>query len=228
MATDAAIGKSLSEWGIESKVFTITMGNKFDDICEIIKDHIQGKNDICEILNGRPFCVYCCADMLSRMVQDGFEEISDAIFDIRLIVPGGRYLPIWYLILDRLQEGLPLESLGEFYSSDDYDGFDIPSPNEWKKVQGVCKLVQIIYNVAQILFDTKHYSTAPLYLHSLQELRSNLGEECRNSDVFVSNLAWKMLSKLEECRKNMFMVLSIATVMDSRCKMKFIEFSVKV
>ncbi|CAL5393546.1 unnamed protein product [Camellia sinensis] len=27
MATDAAIGKSLSEWGIESKVFTITMGN---------------------------------------------------------------------------------------------------------------------------------------------------------------------------------------------------------
>ncbi|CAL5393544.1 unnamed protein product [Camellia sinensis] len=116
------------------------------------------------------------------MVQDGFEEISDAVFDIRLIVPGGRYMPIWYLILDRLQEGLPLESLGEFYSSDDYDGFDIPSPNEWKKVQGV-----------------------------LQELGSNLGEECRNSDVFVSNLARKMLSKLEECRKNMFIVLLIAT-----------------
>uniref|UniRef100_A0A5B7BMW0 Putative zinc finger BED domain-containing protein RICESLEEPER 2-like n=1 Tax=Davidia involucrata TaxID=16924 RepID=A0A5B7BMW0_DAVIN len=224
MATDEAIQKSLSDWGIESKISTITMGNDdlHDDITEIVKDHIHGKNEL--QLNACLFRVYCCADILSQMVKDAYEEIDDAIFKIRQIVYWGKSLPLWVITLEMLQEALTLESKGEFYSSDEYEDYDIPSPDEWNRVRGVCKLVESIYNVAHMLFDMKH-STAPMYLHNLGELQASLTRESVSCDSFVSTLAQKMLEKLDKYWKDMFLVLSIATVMDPRCKMKFIEFS---
>ena len=68
------------------------------------------------------------------------------------------------------------------------------------------------------------YSTASIYLHHLQELRAYFIRWSRSNNV-LTNVSKKLLQSLSKYMNNMYLVLAIASVMDPRFKMKYIEFS---
>jgi len=73
----------LEEWGIDKKVFFITLDNVFaNDLCVVyLKPKLNMKKAIpCE---GELFRMRCCAHILNLIVQDGLKEITDAIQKIR-------------------------------------------------------------------------------------------------------------------------------------------------
>ncbi|KAK9288476.1 hypothetical protein L1049_016933 [Liquidambar formosana] len=216
--------ESLKGWDVENKISTLTMVNPddYDETFEVVKDHIQSKKEL--QLNGQLFCVYCCGDFISLMVQDAFNEIREIIDTVSELYSFGKSLPLWYLTNSRLKDALELESMGEFSSKDVTDHYKVPSADEWNKVRGICKLVDSIYEVANALFETKHI-TSNVYLHHLQELQAILTQESSNSDSFIRTVVEKMQQKFDKYWKDMFLVLTIATVMDPRYKMKYIEFS---
>jgi hypothetical protein len=87
--------KCLSDWNIENKISTITMTNGSDSendaTVKILKDLVQEKKKL--QLNGQLFHVYCCADILSLIVQDTLAEIQEIIGEVRHLVPCGRPQP---------------------------------------------------------------------------------------------------------------------------------------
>jgi hypothetical protein len=73
----------LEVWGIETKVFTITLDNaSSNDVCVgLLRNQLNMKKAIfCE---GKFFHIRCCVHILNLRVQDGLKEIDSALQKIR-------------------------------------------------------------------------------------------------------------------------------------------------
>ena len=69
----------LTEWGIEKKLFSITLDNAFnnDSFVEMLKCHLNMTDSL--LCVGEHFHIRCCAHVLNLIVQDGLNEIDEAI-----------------------------------------------------------------------------------------------------------------------------------------------------
>ncbi|KAI5349143.1 hypothetical protein L3X38_002030 [Prunus dulcis] len=157
------------------------------------------------------------------MVQDAFVKIIDIINKVHGLSSSVKSLPLWNRTIFDLQQALKLRAMGEFSSKKIIDFHDVPSPEEWQKVEGVCKIVGSIYEVSNALFETKHL-TPNVYLYHLHELHEILTKMSTDSDSFIRTIAEDMLNKFVKYWDNMFLLLAIAAVLDPRFKMKCIEF----
>ncbi|KAK2976071.1 hypothetical protein RJ640_024799 [Escallonia rubra] len=219
-----AILMCLKDLDIEGKISTLTLvtdDGEEDEIVEKVKKKVQEKKSF--QLNGQLFRVNCCAAMFNLMVKDAFEEISTITHKLYELSWSKSMFPLWYITTSKLKNALQLESMGEFSSQTVRDNYDVPSRDEWKKVEGVCRLVDSTYKIAKVLFETK-YPTANIYLYNLQELLTVLTQESVGSCSFTSEVAKKMLARLDTYCKEAFMVLAVASVMDPRLKMQYIEY----
>ncbi|KAE9455057.1 hypothetical protein C3L33_13038, partial [Rhododendron williamsianum] len=133
------------------------------------------------------------------------------------------YAPQDCQIFLQAEGALELNAMGEFSPEKVSDFYDVPSADEWEKVKCICKLVESAEAVARSIFDTK-YPTANIFLFNLEELRAILLQESISSDSFTSKVAKKMLQTLDKYLEDMFFVLSIASVMDPRHKMRYIDY----
>ncbi|KAK9934045.1 hypothetical protein M0R45_021206 [Rubus argutus] len=120
-------------------------------------------------------------------------------------------------------QGLKLWTMGEYSRKEITNFHDVPSPEEWNKVEGVCKIVGSIYEVSNALFETNHL-TANVYLYHLHELREILYQMTIQSDGFIRTIAEAMLKKLGKYWDEIFLLLAITAALDPRFKMKYIEF----
>ncbi|KAH7843434.1 hypothetical protein Vadar_016633 [Vaccinium darrowii] len=211
--------KTVKDWEIDSKISGLTLAesNVYNEMVEEIKDGVQQKKKL--QLDGKLFCVKCCAEMFNLMANTAYKEIRDIIDKVSLLIPWNS-ASVWYLTACKLKEALELDAMGEFSSEDFYE---VPSADEWEKVKCICKLVESAEAVARSIFDTK-YATANIFLHNLEELRGILFQESVSSDSFTSKVAKKMLRRLDRYLEDMFFVLSIASVMDPRYKMRYIDY----
>ena len=77
------LSKCFVEWGIEDKVWTVTVDNaSYNDVAiRILKDNLSYKNNLA--LGGKLFHVRCCAHILNLLVQDSLYEIGDIIKSVR-------------------------------------------------------------------------------------------------------------------------------------------------
>ncbi|KAL7163354.1 hypothetical protein ACSBR2_039452 [Camellia fascicularis] len=222
-ALHEVILNSLKEWGIEKKISTITMSNSsiYDETIEIVKDHIRGKKEL--PLNGRLFRVCCCSDIVSLMVQDANKEISKIVDKIGSMYSFKEPEPSWYNKNNQIKEASLLHSRGTFSCRYRDSRNDKPSAKELRKVRNINRYIDDIYGIVFPLFGMG-YSTASIYLHHLQELRAYFIRWSRSNNV-LTNVSKKLLQSFSKYMNNMYLVLAIASVMDPRFKMKYIEFS---
>ncbi|WOG83470.1 hypothetical protein DCAR_0102645 [Daucus carota subsp. sativus] len=199
--------KCISDMRIENKIFTVTRAYDimYSELIKVVENQAKEKKTLQS--KCQPFKIYCCANLLGRMVEAAFEDISDVIWKI-----SQKNYMYWHLTFSTLQEAIKAEADGKFSELFGCDYFDPPTEEEWTKLKYVCRLVDYMYNAAEILFFTKN-PTASLYLHNLRELQASLKKESISPDRLT--IYWN----------DMFLVLAIATVLDPRCKMKYIEFS---
>ncbi|KAK9271990.1 hypothetical protein L1049_002359 [Liquidambar formosana] len=73
----------LKEWGIEKKIFTITLDNASynDGLVGIVKDHLSLANSL--LCDGEFFHVRCGAHILNLIVQEGLKVIDEAVIKVR-------------------------------------------------------------------------------------------------------------------------------------------------
>ena len=69
----------LTEWGIEKKLFSITLDNASnnDSFVEMLKCQLNMTDSL--LCVGEHFHIRCCAHVLNLIVQDGLNEIDEAI-----------------------------------------------------------------------------------------------------------------------------------------------------
>jgi hypothetical protein len=73
----------LQEWGIDKKIFTITLDNaSANDRCaDLLKQKLNIKKAL--LCEGEFLHLHCCAHILNLIVQDRLKEIDDAIEKVR-------------------------------------------------------------------------------------------------------------------------------------------------
>ncbi|KAK2976070.1 hypothetical protein RJ640_024798 [Escallonia rubra] len=217
--------KTLEEWDIKSKISTITMANKdlYHETVETVKDQIWGTKEL--QLNGRLFHVYCCADIINHMVQDAYQRVSDIVDQIGNVYSFKGVLPTWKNRSQQLKEAQIMYRHHPMFSGRRNRAlYNTPSKKGWEKVSSICDLVDDIYGIVYPLFEMG-FPTANIYFHHLEKLQTYLMQKSKNPNAFIRGVAEKMLQSFIKYMKDMHLVLAVASVLDPRFKMKYIEFS---
>ncbi|XP_042459966.1 zinc finger BED domain-containing protein RICESLEEPER 2-like [Zingiber officinale] len=212
-----AIFKCMKEWGIENKVFTITVDNASSNDLAIryMKDTIQRSRTLtCE---GNLFHVRCCAHILNLCVQDELREIECIIGNIRESVE--------YVELDFEMLSCALkfkEAFKMFKERDPFYGC-CPQEEEWDKAQKICSLLEAFW-IATHIISGSEYPTSNLFLQEVQKIKSALDIYAQYEDLFLKQLSSKMKEKFDKYWGDCNLSMAIAAVLDPTKKMLAVEF----
>ncbi|KNA21884.1 hypothetical protein SOVF_039210 [Spinacia oleracea] len=174
--------KSLKEYGVEGKFLTFSVRDDAVLYVDDLKEQLQEKSSF--LLDGKLFPVLCSSDIVSRVVQKGFEEIDGIIDKVKTLSWPRLAKPLWYLTTCNLSKAIELKEMGEFSSVEEGGFAEVPSEEEWGKVKSMCRIADRIYVITKGLFQVE-MPTSNLFLPHLQEIRAYLTQESASSDAFV-------------------------------------------
>ncbi|XP_022737223.1 zinc finger BED domain-containing protein RICESLEEPER 2-like [Durio zibethinus] len=243
------IFKCLKEWGIENKVFTLSVDNASsnDVTIRIFKDTFSRNRML--FCGEKLFHIRCCAHILNLMVQDGLSEIKNVIGDVHESVNfinqnearlnsfsdivQQLQLPDRKLVLDcktRWNSTFKMLSIAikfkEMFSrlKERESHYECcPSHEDWKKVKKVCEILEV-FNSATKIISGSDYPTSKLFLNEVYRVKVLLDKKMNDENEFVQAMVRKMKSKFDKYWGECNLLMSIAAILDPRCKMRVIEF----
>ncbi|KAK8936844.1 hypothetical protein KSP39_PZI012699 [Platanthera zijinensis] len=245
-----AIYNCLMGWGVEHKIMSISMDNaSANDVAmhHLKRNFYRTRKLLC---GGKIFHVRCCAHILNLMVQDGLGQIKEVIqnvresvlyinaSDARLIdfskIVKTLSLPTRKLILDcktrwnstyqMLFTAVVLKNAFSMYSDMDDHFNTCPTQEEWEKVELVCEIWGV-FNRTTNLISGSDYPTANLFLPEIYGIKIILDRQVSDDRAFVRDMILKMKLKFDKYWGDCNILMSIASVLDPRWKMRAIEFS---
>ncbi|KAG8655564.1 hypothetical protein MANES_04G059444v8 [Manihot esculenta] len=195
--------KCLVKWGIEDKVWTISVDNaSYNDVAiRMLKDNLVYNNSLA--LYGKLFHVRCCAHILNLLVQDGLSEIVDIIKNVRESV---KYLVAsesCRLIFSEIAKQLKLPSkkllldCGTRWNATYFMLSAALDENDWQKVKEVCSFLEEFNEVTNVISGTE-YPTSNLFLPELHSIKKLLDEAHENGNIYMK----AMVEDVHICQDN--------------------------
>ena len=255
--TGVAIAEKISglikNWGIEKKLFSITLDNaSSNDVCVgLLKNQFRLMNTL--VYDGKLFHLRCCAHILNLIVQDGLKQIDVAVEKVRECVKyvkgsSGRKVRFAQCctqnLLDykkALMQDVPTRwnstyrmlSCAIYYrqafshlSLSDSNFEDCPSFDEWERIEKMCSFLKVFYE-ATLQFSGSLYPTSNLYFPQIFGIHLKLVEEMKSPDEYMKKIACQMWNKFNKYWADFNLLLAIAVVFDPRYKLTFVDFCYK-
>ena len=174
----------LNDWGIEKKIFSITLDNAFsnDVLQKTLKSQLVLQKGLA--CDGEHFHVHCCAHILNLIVQEGLkvadhalEKIRDSIkyvkaLESRMIkfkrciekvgnieASSGLCLDVptrWNSTYLMLQSALKYESVFSLLHLDDENYKYCPLEEEWIRARKMCKFLFPFYHITTLMSRTSY------------------------------------------------------------------------
>jgi hypothetical protein len=240
----------LEEWGIDKKVFSITLDNaSANDLCVV---NLKPKLDMKKVLpcDGDLFHMRCCAHILNLIVQDGLREITDTIQKIRDSVKYFRGSQVrkqsflqavnqmsldsnkglkqdvptrWNSTYLMLESAIHYRRAFAYLEMTDKKYTFCPNALEWEKVIDISSFLGCFYRATCAFSGTK-YPTANLYFPVVALIYVNLKQELVSDDGYKRLMASQMISKFEKYWSEFNLVLAIAVVLDPRYKLRLVKY----
>ncbi|MCL7049065.1 hypothetical protein MKW94_017331 [Papaver nudicaule] len=250
-ALSHAIGVCLGDWGLENKLFSITL-EKFmssDTDTASLRGYLSIKNPL--ILKGQLLIEHCYAHVLSSLATDALHSMQELISKVResvkyvktsmihdekflelkeqLQVPTSKNLVLddktqWSTTYLMLVAALELREVFSCLDTADPDYKIAPSADDWKQIETLCIYLRLFYNAANMLTGTS-YPTSNLYFHEVWKVHLELSHASNSEDPSISNLTKPLKEKIDKYWNTCFYVLAFTVAMDPRFKMKLVEFS---
>lgn len=241
----------LSQWGIENKIFALTLDNASanDVSVELLQSQLVLNNAL--LCDGEFFHIRCCAHIINLVVQDGLKDIDEAVGKIRdsvKYVRGSqmrrqRFLECVSKVSLNSKRGLrqdvPTRWNSTFLMLDSvlyyrkaFMNFQLSDPNykhcptsvEWDRVEKIRSFLGLFYDVTN-LFSGSKYPTSNLYFRPIVTCYASLKKSLDTENEWIKKMAALMLSKFEKYWSDFSLILTIAVVFDPRYKLQFVEFS---
>ncbi|KAI3988614.1 hypothetical protein MKX01_026978 [Papaver californicum] len=246
-----AIGVCLGDWGLENKLFSITLEKLMssDTDTASLRGYLSIKNPL--ILKGQLLIEHCYAHVLSSMATDALNSMQELISKVResvkyvktshihdekflelkeqLQVPSSKDLILddktqWNSTYLMLIAAMELREVFSCLDTADPDYKLAPSTDEWKQIETLCIYLKLFYNAANMLTGTS-YPTSNLYFHEVWKVHLELSHASNSEDPSISNLTRPLKEKIDKYWNTCFLVLAFTVAMDPRFKMKLVEFS---
>nr|XP_025635829.1 zinc finger BED domain-containing protein RICESLEEPER 2-like [Arachis hypogaea] len=94
---------------------------------------------------------------------------------------------------------------------------------DWRKVEKICKLLKV-FNLTTHVISGSEYPTANLYLPEVWRVKQVIDDAIEDRDSFMREMATSMKEKFDKYWGECNMVMSLACVLDPRCKLHVIKF----
>ncbi|KAL0325096.1 UNVERIFIED_CONTAM: hypothetical protein Sradi_5078900 [Sesamum radiatum] len=244
-----AIWRCLEDWGIESKIHTISVDNASanDSTIENLKIYVRNKRRL--LCEGRLFHVRCCVHILNLIAQDGLYEIKQIVDVIRDSVEYVRRSDARLKIFSEIVKQLNLpekklvddcrtrwnstyemlaaaikfkDAFPRFANRELY--YDIcPSAEDWTKAEKVCSVLELFWTAMHIVSGSD-YPTSNLFLNEVSRVKVLLDKKAQENDIFIRDMVAKMKSKFDKYRGDSNLLMSIAAILDPMCKLRALEF----
>ncbi|KAG2688933.1 hypothetical protein I3760_09G116200 [Carya illinoinensis] len=241
----------LCEWGIQDKIFALTLDNASsnDVSVDLLRTQLNIKRAL--VCDGEFFHLRCCCHILNLVVQDGLKAIDCAIQKVRdsiKYVKGSqsrkqKFLDsIKQMSLDGkkgLRQDVPTRWNSTFLMLEsaifyrrafchleltDSNFKHCLSTSEWEKVEKINTFLGAFYDSTCEFSGTK-YPTANLYFPAVFMIYLTLKKHSESEDDYMRNMACQMLAKFEKYWSEFNVLLAIAVILDPRYKLHFVDFS---
>ncbi|KAL4567497.1 hypothetical protein LXL04_023082 [Taraxacum kok-saghyz] len=243
----------LAKWGIEGKLFSITLDNASsnDTFVNILKLQLNVRKSL--IKEGRFFHIRCCAHIVNLIVQDGLKEIDSCVYKVRVSVKYVKasnarkrhsleYVKLvsldskrglrqdvstmWNSTYLMLRSALYFRTAFTHMGVSDSNSKYCPTNEEWDKIEVLGTFLCCFYEITCV-FSGSLYSTSNLYFPSVLMARLTLEKHRDINDVRLKTMADKMLAKFEKYWSDFSLILAIAVVFDPRYKLQNVEWGYK-
>ncbi|XP_057426336.1 zinc finger BED domain-containing protein RICESLEEPER 2-like [Lotus japonicus] len=242
----------LVDWGIEGKIFSLTLDNaKSNDTLEkSLRDRLKNNKSL--LCDGEFFHVRCCAHILNLIVQDGLDVANDALSKIRESVKyvratqGRRDVFKVYVekhgIDKETKVGLRLDVVTRWNSTylmlksalvyrrafkelalDDSHYKSLPSDEDWERGKKICEVLLPFYDITN-MFSGSTYPTSNLYFMQVWIIECLLFQNKTHEDAVIRDMIKEMQLKFDKYWCDYSVILALASVLDPRLKLQFLEF----
>ncbi|CAN6722759.1 unnamed protein product [Malus baccata var. baccata] len=246
------ISALVTEWGIEKKLFSITLDNVSSNICfvNILRNQLNIRDLL--LMNDDFFHVRCCARILNLIVQDGLKEIDSSVVKIReciKYIKGSEAKKLKFQecvrqvgILDSkrgLRQDVPTRwnstylmlNSAIFYryafinlGLSDSNFESCPSSEEWDKVVKISKFLGYFYDIT-CLFSRTKYPTSNLFFPKVFVIQLQIKAAIDDCDSFMNKMGDYMRMKFEKYWSDYSLIMSIAIILDPRYKLHFVDWA---
>nr|XP_027101094.1 zinc finger BED domain-containing protein RICESLEEPER 1-like [Coffea arabica] len=98
-----------------------------------------------------------------------------------------------------------------------------PTTEDWEKVSKVCNILKTFWTATHVISGSD-YPTANLYLNEVCRIKVLLDSKVDDDDDFVRSMVQKMKLKFDKYWGECNLLMSIAAILDPRCKMRVINY----
>uniref|UniRef100_A0A0R0KPL8 HAT C-terminal dimerisation domain-containing protein n=1 Tax=Glycine max TaxID=3847 RepID=A0A0R0KPL8_SOYBN len=242
----------LEEWGIEQKIFSLTLDNassndKMQDyLKEILFLHANGL-----VSGGEFFHIRCCAHILNLIVQEGLKVAGLAVNKIResiKYVKGleGR-MQVFKACVAKVggihtKMGLRLDVITRWNSTflmlesalvyrhafcslvfDDRSYSSCPTNEEWERGQKMCDFLRPFFQITELISGSS-YPMSNLYFMQVWKIECLLLQNLSNEDELIRTMTIHMKTKFDKYWRDYSNVLSFRCILDPHCRIKLLKY----
>ncbi|XP_060675775.1 zinc finger BED domain-containing protein RICESLEEPER 2-like [Ziziphus jujuba] len=240
----------LCEWGIETKLFSLTLDNASanDVSVDMLVTQLQLKGAV--VCDGDYFHLRYCAHIINLVIQNGLKDIDNVVHKIRESIKYVRGLQVRkqkflecvkLLSMDSkrgLRQDVPIRWNSTYLMLEsalyyrrafchlelsDSNYKSCSSSHEWEKIEKISRFLGLFYDITCIFWSTK-YPTSNLYFSSVFFCYVTLKENIESEDDYLRTMANQMLKKFEKYWSEFSLILTIAVVVDPRYKLQFVDW----
>lgn len=241
----------LSEWGIDRKIFSITLDNASANnyMQDILAEQLRLQNSL--LCDGEFFHVRCSAHILNLIVQEGLKAANDALHKIRdsiryvkasearkiafrecvdkvkgIDTKVGLRLDVptrWNSTFVMLESALRYRRAFGMFTICDRNYKYGPLQDEWKRAEIMCEFLRPFYKITN-LFSGTSYPTSNEYFMQVWKIECLLRETIESDDPILKDMAGRMMGKFNKYWNDYSLILSIDVVLDPRMKLTALRY----